>query len=73
MTKLSEDILDEIDGGEERRGRDGQLTEWVERARKLERDAERYATARELNDTRPLYLHGLSPEAFDAAIDAARR
>lgn len=41
MTKLSDDILDAIDGSEERRGRDAQLTEWVERARKLEAEIER--------------------------------
>lgn len=34
--KLSEEIRDAIDGGEECRGRDSQLTEWIKKADALE-------------------------------------
>lgn len=35
--KLSDQLLDALDGGEECRGRDAQLTEWARLARELER------------------------------------
>lgn len=42
--KLSELIADQIDGGEECRGRDAQLTEWVRLAQDLETKLETAST-----------------------------
>lgn len=50
--KLSEELRDAIDGGEERRGRDSQLTEWITRAEALEGEIERLKGARALTDGR---------------------
>ena len=36
--KLSEDLLDAIDGGEECRGRDSQISRWADMAKRVERD-----------------------------------
>jgi len=40
-TLLSTDLLDAIDGGEECRGRDAQISEWARTAEKYERALER--------------------------------
>jgi len=49
--KLSDDLLDNIDGGDECRGRDSQLSRWADKAERLERDrAELLAALRELFD-----------------------
>jgi hypothetical protein len=40
-TRLSTDLLDAIDGATESRGRDSQITEWADRAQRLERALER--------------------------------
>ena len=39
---LSDEILDDIDGGEECRGRDSRLTEWARRAKALESECASY-------------------------------
>lgn len=51
MTKLSEELRDAIDGGDECRGRDSQLTEWTKRAEILE--ATIVTQAALLSDIRP--------------------
>ena len=43
MSTLSSDLLDAIDGATESTGRDSQISEWADRARKLERALESLA------------------------------
>lgn len=67
---LSEELIDDIDGGEECRGRDSQLTRWIEMARKLEWKLEKATQALDAITHREDLYHGWQTEIANAALEA---